>query len=249
MTSIALAQPRVHPDALESHPALCAVDEATRRALIERARPVEWSAGRRVVEEGQTVERWTLITRGSVKLVLLSRDGREASAGLIRAPGGFGQAEALFERRASTAVVALEKGGGVEVPAPVLRELARRSPSLLSGLLKASHELEASTLSKLRETLFLPVGVRVARLFLEYVRLYGLPVPEGTKIRLRLNQEVVASELGVARRSVTRALKGWQDDGWITKVGGYFIVRDRARLLTSAEVEEAPRLYSVGVGQ
>ena len=246
MTSIALAQPRFPRESLESHPALGGVDEATRRALIERARPLEWSAGRRLLEEGQPVEGWTLITRGSVKLVLLARDGRAASAGLIRAPGGFGPAEALFERRAGTAVVALEKGGGLEIPAPAPRERARRSPSLLSAMLKASQELEASTLAKLKESLFLPVGVRVARLLLEYLRLYGLPVPEGTKIRLRLNQEEIASELGVARRSVTRALKTWQGDGVVTKSGGNFIVRDRARLLAAAEVEELPRLYSVG---
>lgn len=246
MTSIALAHSRGCKDTLEAHPALAGIDEATRRTLIERARSLEWGAGRRLLEEGQLVEGWILITHGSVKLVLLARDGRAASAGLVRAPGGFGPAEALFERRSGAAVVALEKGAGAELPGPLLRELSRRSPSLLSAMLKACQEQEATTLAKLKESLFLPVGVRVARLFLEYARSYGLPVPEGTKIRLRLNQEEIAAELGVARRSVTRALKAWQDDGWLTKAGGYFIVRDRARLLVAAEVEEAPRLYSVG---
>ena len=77
-----------------------------------------------------------------------------------------------------------------------------------------------------RALAFNPVETRLAQLLMTYVDMYGLPVEGGTKIRIPLTQEELANSLGVARRSVTRALKRWSEAGILRKAGRHFIVRE-----------------------
>ncbi|MFO0724773.1 MAG: Crp/Fnr family transcriptional regulator [Myxococcota bacterium] len=228
-----------------AHPLIQALDPRTQQFLHDRALRVDFAAGATLLEEGETVPALVLLLRGSAKLSFQASDGRQASAGVLRAPDAYGATEALLGRRAPASLVALERGKGVEIRGAALVEAARSSPALHAGMMDLLVRQQETAMAKLKETLFLPVGVRTARLFLEYLDVFGLPVVEGTKIRVRLNQDAVAAELGVARRSVTRALRAWQEEGLILKSGGYFIVRDRARLARFAELDPAPRLYSL----
>jgi hypothetical protein len=81
-----------------------------------------------------------------------------------------------------------------------------------------------------------------------YVDFFGLPVAEGLKIRIPLTQDDLANGLGVARRSITRALKSWLEDGTLLKQGRYFVVRDRARLEQAADASLLRIGYRTGMG-
>ena len=70
----------------------------------------------------------------------------------------------------------------------------------------------------------------LANLVSTYVDFYGLPVQEGVKIRIPLTQDDLANSLGVARRSITRALKRWMGEGIMVKQGRHFVVQDLTKL-------------------
>ena len=89
------------------------------------------------------------------------------------------------------------------------------------------------------------VAPQLAHILITYADSFGLPVADGIQIRIPLGQHDLANTLGVAPRSVARALKVWMDEGTITKRGRHFVVRDPTRLAQAASNGKAlPMVYS-----
>jgi len=72
---------------------------------------------------------------------------------------------------------------------------------------------------------------RVAELLRRLADLYGEEGPNGTKIRIRLTHEQIASMTGTSRVTVTRTLKRWRKEEIIAMDGGSITLRDLSRLL------------------
>jgi hypothetical protein len=60
--------------------------------------------------------------------------------------------------------------------------------------------------------------------------MYGVDVDGGTGFRNKLNQSELAQSLGVARRSVTRIIGEWREQGIVSQRGHALIVSDLAAL-------------------
>ncbi|MFO0723174.1 MAG: Crp/Fnr family transcriptional regulator [Myxococcota bacterium] len=219
---------------LATHAFLSLLDESTRRFLVSRARRLTWAPGARLVEEGAPLDRLILLCQGSLKLRAASGFGTEATLATLAAPASFGHGQAISGQMAPVTLEAAEAVLTLEIPGSALTEALAASPSLAIALVSALREESALVQSKLREALFLPVSTRVARLFVEQAELYGVAGPDGTRIKATLKQEEIAVELGIARRSVTRALRAWRAAGVIMKRGGHYIVRDRDGLMRFA---------------
>jgi len=61
-------------------------------------------------------------------------------------------------------------------------------------------------------------------------------------IRIPVTQESLAQAVGVNRRSVTRTLQGWTEQGWLSKTSGRYVVTDREAL----ERVTDPQLLRIG---
>jgi hypothetical protein len=83
-----------------------------------------------------------------------------------------------------------------------------------------------------------PAAQRLANLLLAHIRMYGVPVEDGVGFRHRLNQSELAQSLGVARRSVTRIITEWREEGIVDQRGHALVVLDLAKLtaLSSPDV-------------
>lgn len=55
----------------------------------------------------------------------------------------------------------------------------------------------------------------MAKRLLELGAVYGEPVENGTRIGLRLPQELLAGMLATSRQSINKELKIWEARGWI----------------------------------
>ena len=100
-----------------------------------------------------------------------------------------------------------------------------------------------------RSLAFNPVERRLANMLYAHATLFGLPVPEGTMIRVPLSQDALAQSLGVARRSVTRALARWNQEGLISKNQGRFVITDMKKLASVCDTQELHIAYTLAAKQ
>jgi CRP-like cAMP-binding protein len=218
---------------LADHPVLRGVSPEALARLCAAGTTRVAPAGQVLLEQGSESVNLVLLLRGSLVAESSSTDGSGLMVALLRAPAVGGEA-ALLGVAAPSSLIALERSVVFEVPIEIVAQAIAESPAFGQNLVRDLASKLSGAIERQRSMAFQPVEARVAELLLLYLEVYGLPVPDGTLIRIKLSQEDLAQALGVTRRSVTRALKAWTDGGALTKRGGRFVVRDEGPLLSAA---------------
>jgi CRP-like cAMP-binding protein len=171
-----------------------------------------------------------VLVKGSVRVFYEAPDGRQVVVKLFQTPAIFGEMECIAGLHYLESVETLEKATVLRVPQKAFLEALRSSHTFSNNVLfDLSVRLCIAARSE-RMLAFDPVEQRLASLLTSYVELYGLPVYEGTKIRIPLSQETLAQSIGANRRSVVRTLEKWAEDALLTKQGKHYIVRDVQKL-------------------
>lgn len=225
-----------------AHPVFEGVEREVVEQILARAVERTFDPTAYVLMEDHPDVAFFVLLKGSVKVLYRSPEGLEVVVKLFRAPAVFGEMECLTGVPYLETVQALERSVVLELPCAELISALRRSHALTFNVLGDLAARLCIAAQNERSLAFHPVETRLANLLLTYLDFYGLPVPLGTRIRIPLSQDDLANALGVARRSVTRALKQWQDEDLIVKEGGCFVVRDKARL----EAVTDPTLLRIG---
>ncbi len=195
-------------------------------------------------EHGNTAWFFFLL-RGSAKVYMTSGAGVTSVVKLFSAPACFGETECLTGNPLLVTISALEPSEALRFPASTFLHLVQASPAFTQAMLRdvAARFYVAQQNSKAQA--FDPVEPRLARIIRDYLDVHGLPVEDGTMIRVPLSQESLANSIGVGRRSVTRTLSKWEELGMLRKQGRMFVVRDRAELERLCESESIRVSYNM----
>jgi CRP/FNR family transcriptional regulator len=170
--------------------------------------------GRALVVEGQPFEKLHLVGGGSFKCVQTDMDGYEqvlafAMHGDIIGLDGLGQ-----DRHGSGAV-ALEDSTVVTLQVQELLALGRQVPALEVLL----HNAAGAEVARRGDTQYLMAApsseVRVARFLLQFARRQAALGHSGRRLRMCMTRRDIASYLGVAHETVSRALTALAQDGCI----------------------------------
>jgi CRP/FNR family transcriptional regulator len=218
------------------------VEPAVVEEIVARAVERAFEPGACVLMEDHAELSFFILLKGSVKVLYRSPEGLEVVVKLFRAPAVFGEMECLTRVPYLETVQTLERSLVLELPQAEFMEALRRSHALTFNVLGDLAARLCIAAQNERSLAFHPVETRLAQLLLTYVDFYGLPVEGGVRIRIPLSQDDLANALGVARRSVTRALKEWQEQDLIAKEGGCYVVRAPEKL----EAITDPTLLRIG---
>jgi len=154
------------------------------------------------------------IKGGTAKTITSDIHGNEYVTGFWL-PGELLGFDALATDQHTCSAIALETLSYCELPADQLDELCQRVPNLLRELFRhASARLEDETEQNILSRQ--PAEQRVAAFLLnlsERLRHRGFSPLE---FRLTLNRQEIGNFLGLALETVSRALRGFQDEGLIT---------------------------------
>ena len=186
--------------------------------LIERRFPKH----KTIVEEGLPGDYMYIIREGRVSVSKLSDDGREKILEFLDAGEFFGEMALLDNAPRSASVralsdvrvLALSRGdflnvlrGNADLAMAVIQELTRRLRQI---------DEQASSLS------FQRVTQRTQGLL---VRLAKEPTErQGVFATPALTHQQIADMIGTSRETVTRALKGLKQQGWLEQDGKHYIV-------------------------
>jgi len=186
--------------------------------LIERRFP----KNKTIVEEGLPGDYMYVIREGRVKVTKLSGDGREKILEMLEAGSFFGEMSLLDSAPRSASVKALTDVRILALSRNDFLAVLRRSPDLalaviteLTQRLRQQDE-QASSLS------FQRVKERTQGLLVRLAREEsGVP---GRMATPSLTHQQIADMIGTSRETVTRAVKGLKEEGWLEQEGKHYLV-------------------------
>lgn len=172
-----------------------------------------------------------VVRQGRVKVVLIGEDGREVILGVLGAGEHFGELSLIDDRPRSAHVIAMDDAHLLVLRREDFRKRVESSPAVAWSLLKElSRRLRAAD-EKIGGLVLLDVPGRIARLLLDLAEEGG-----GERIEKSLTHQTIAQIIGASRETVSRAMKEFQDAGWIDVERRRVILSDRPALEARAQV-------------
>lgn len=219
--------------ALAAVPLLADLTPPELQALAERTHVRAYAGDAQIFAENQQATGFHVLMDGLVKICHFTAEGREMVLHLIRPGGAFGEA-ALFQGGTFPAsAVAMRASRTLLLPGPFFLELVRGNPDLALRII-ASLSLRLRMFTRKLESRHLrEAPQRLAAYLLHRSRLDG----DTPRVRLDTSREVLASMLGTARETLSRALTRLADLGAVEVRGREVLLLDPALLRGVAEGE------------
>lgn len=172
-----------------------------------------------------------IVREGRVKVVLVGEDGREVILGMLGVGEHFGELSLIDDQPRSAHVIAMEDSLLLVLRRDDFRRRVDASPQVAwSLLIELSRRLRRAD-GKIGGLVLLDVPGRIARLLLDFAAEH-----DGTKIEKPLTHQTIAQMIGASRETVSRAMREFQDDGWIAVERRTISIANRAALEQRAQV-------------
>ena len=198
-------------DFLASVPLLSGLDRAELQRFAEVTREKTYPRGSVILFENDPGDALFIVREGRVKVVLIGEDGREVILGVLGVGDHFGELSLIDNQPRSAHVIAMEDATLLVLYRDDFRRRVETSPSVALALLtELSRRLRRAD-EKIGGLVLLDVPGRIARLLLDLAEQGG-----GTTIDKPLTHQTIAQIIGASRETVSRAMKEFQDAGWIT---------------------------------
>jgi CRP/FNR family transcriptional regulator, cyclic AMP receptor protein len=219
-------------------PLFSGLDETSRRAVASELREAAYEPSQVIFSRGEAGSELHIVTKGRVRLSVLTSDGRELSFAHVETPSIFGELAVFDGRPRSADATAVNKVETLMLSKAAFLRLLTVRPAIgeaavrfLAGRLRdADEQLEAIALH--------PIEARLARFFLAAVRQKD-PTGKAEKISLALpiSQSELALLVGASRPKVNAALGLLESEGAIERRGQQ-VVCDIAALSGIGRLDE-----------
>jgi CRP/FNR family transcriptional regulator, cyclic AMP receptor protein len=218
-------------DFLATVPLFNGLDRVELERFAEVTREKSYPTGSVILFEDDPGDSLFVVREGRVKVVLIGEDGREVILGVLGVGEYFGELSLIDDRPRSAHVIAMEDSNLLVLRREDFRKRVESSPSVAWSLLtELSRRLRRAD-DKIGGLVLLDVPGRIARLLLDLAEESGTNAIEKT-----LTHQTIAQMIGASRETVSRAMKDFQDAGWITVERRRIALADRAALEQRAQV-------------
>ena len=192
--------------------------EAIASLLIPRRVPKH----KTIVEEGFSGDYMYVIQKGRVKVTKFSGDGREKILDMLDEGSFFGEMSLLDSAPRSASVTAMTDVRILALAHNDFMDVLIRSPGLALAVIREltrrlrEQDEQASSLSYQR------VKQRTQGLFVR-LALEDSDLPD-RRMTPALTHQQIADMIGTSRETVTRAVKGLKETGWLEQDGKHYLV-------------------------
>ncbi|HEX6632065.1 MAG TPA: Crp/Fnr family transcriptional regulator [Gemmatimonadaceae bacterium] len=172
-----------------------------------------------------------IVRAGRVKVVLLGEDGREVILGVLGVGEHFGELALIDDQPRSAHVIAMEDSLLVVLRRDDFRRRVEAEPAVAWAMLtEMSRRLRVAD-KKIGGLVLLDVPGRIARVLLE-----NAPDESTNVVQRRLTHQTIAQMIGASRETVSRAMRDFQEAGWIAVERRVIRLTDRAALIRRATI-------------
>jgi CRP/FNR family cyclic AMP-dependent transcriptional regulator len=218
-------------DFLATVPLFRGIDRTVLEKFAEVTSEKSYPKGSVILFEDDPGDSLFVVREGRVKVVLIGEDGREVILGVLGVGEYFGELSLIDDRPRSAHVIAMEDSNLLVLRREDFRKRVESSPSVAWGLLTVLSRRLRRADDKIGGLVLLDVPGRIARLLLDLADESGTNAIEKT-----LTHQTIAQMIGASRETVSRAMKDFQDAGWITVERRRIALADRAALEQRAQV-------------
>jgi len=212
---------------LATVPLFKSLDTVERERFAELVREKSYPKGSVIVFEDDPGDALFVVRSGRVKVVLLAEDGREVILGLLSVGEHFGELALIDDQPRSAHVIAMEESSILVLRRDDFRRRVEANPVVAWALLQElSRRLRRADVT-IGNLVLLDVPGRIARLLLDAAQECGDDL-----IDKPLTHQTIAQVIGASRETVSRALRDFQENGWVTSE------RRRIRLLDKGALRE-----------
>lgn len=223
---------------LAQTPLFSGLDDASRKAIARELREASYEPGQVIFSRGDPGSDLHVVSKGRIRLSVLTSDGRELSFAHVETPSIFGELAIFDGRPRSADATAVNKVETLMLSKSAFLRLLESHPTIgeaalrfLAGRLRdADEQLEAIALH--------PIEARLARFFLASVRQKD---PSGKAERVSLALPISQSELallvGASRPKVNAALQLLEAEGAIERRGQQ-VICDLAALSSIGRLDD-----------
>lgn len=212
---------------LATVPLFKSLSDQERERFAEFVREKSYPKGSVILFEDDPGDALFVVRSGRVKVVLLGDDGREVILGLLGIGEHFGELSLIDDRPRSAHVIAMEPSSILVLHRDDFRRRVEASPVVAWALLQELSRRLRRADDKIGTLVLLDVPGRIARMLLDAAAECGSDL-----IEKPLTHQTIAQVIGASRETVSRALREFQDQGWVTAE------RRHLRLLNPAALRE-----------
>ena len=163
-------------------------------------------------DEGDTL---FVISRGQVKVSIVSEDGREVILSILAEGDFFGEMSLLDGHPRSANVTTMQETDLLMVRRADFLRLVMNTPQIAIKLLSVLAGHLRKTDRKIEGLALSDVTGRITQTLLQLAEDQGVPSPDGVLIRNRPTHQDLANMSGTTRETVSRVLKRLENQGYI----------------------------------
>lgn len=202
------------------------LDDAQLDQLLQRTSTRHLDKGGILFRKGEEGRHLFGVVEGRLKISSSGADGKDMVFGLSDPGDVIGEIALLDKEPRSATVEALQPTELLTLDRRDFLEFLERHPRVAIRLA----EILAERLRRLSETtedsVLLGLPARLAKKLVALARNYGETGGQGTRIGVKLPQQVLGEMVGTSRESINKQLRAWTQQGLITTERGYITVRD-----------------------
>lgn len=221
---------------LERFTLFSGLDRAALDRLARYSREISLEKGEQLFELGDPSDGCYTVLEGVFKISIPVADGKETLLNILGAGDVIGEIGLIDSQPRSAAATALKASILAFLPARDFKHVANTNPEIYLHMLQVlSARVRTSTEAAMMQTT-LPLHGRLAHVFLRLAEGFGENLEGGRiLIRHKCTQEDLARMTGSARENINRQIKGWVDDGCLSRISGYYCIENDEKLRAETE--------------
>lgn len=178
------------------------------RFLEETEIPRVYRAGDLIYQQGEEAARFYYLLHGEVRIFMSSADGAEQTLTLKKSGTIFGEAAFFDGKPRVSSARAVQKTAVISIDRPLLLKTFSRHPEFALELLQYLARNTRMLSHQINRMAFRQADERLAELLLELADEDG---------QISLSQEELGQMCGVTRMTITRVLKEFADQGFVSR--------------------------------
>lgn len=212
---------------LASTPMFEGVPAAQLDDLAARASILKLAARGDLFAKGDLGDRLYLVTKGMIRVGIMSADGREVTYGLIGPGQMFGEIAVLDGGPRTADASALEASEVLAFERRDVLLLLKHNPECALRLIAILCQRIRQADQLLEDIFFLSLPNRLAKQLLALGEAIGERPQTGDAVTIRMSQQAVADHMGISRESVNKVLSKWEQSGLVSLWRGQITIHDR----------------------
>lgn len=220
---------------LSQHFLLCQLSKADLDYMASLATTKTYKKGEPIFLKGDPGTSMMALMDGCVRICAYSFEGREVVLNVIGPGEIFGEIAFIDGGERTADAFAMEPSTLLIVSRRDFLPFLERNPQVCIKLLEVMCHRIRWTTEQVEQFTFHDLPSRLAKKLLHLADVHGEETPGGSRIGLRLSQQMLAGMIGTSREAVNKQLRSWEAKGIIAKKRGSITVVEPDRLLELTE--------------